>query len=67
MTAAPGGDPERLRAAVAEVWRRAVGADPAGDEDHFFLAGADSIVAVEAAMSLRAVTGTDIDLDLLYD
>ncbi|MFF2375564.1 amino acid adenylation domain-containing protein [Streptomyces xiamenensis] len=67
MTAAPGGDLERLRAAVAEVWRRAVGADPAGDEDHFFLAGADSIVAVEAAMSLRTVTGTDIDLDLLYD
>ncbi|MFD7512531.1 phosphopantetheine-binding protein, partial [Streptomyces sp. NPDC059853] len=39
------------------MWRRAVGAEPAGDDDHFFLAGADSIVAVEAAMSLRSVTG----------
>ncbi|QKV67377.1 amino acid adenylation domain-containing protein [Streptomyces harbinensis] len=67
MSEVPEAGGDRLRAAVAEVWRRAVGAEPAGDDDHFFLAGADSIVAVEAAMSLRSVTGTEVELDLLYE
>ncbi|GFH37942.1 non-ribosomal peptide synthetase [Streptomyces pacificus] len=61
----PGGS--GLRAAVAEVWCAALGTGEARDEDHFFMAGGDSVLAVETAMALREATGTEPVLDILFE
>lgn len=55
-----------LREAVTGIWCAMLGADHVNPEDDFFLEGGDSALAVETAISLRALTGTDLDLDLLY-
>lgn len=55
-----------LRDAVRGVWCATLGVDHVGPEDDFFLSGGDSAQAVETAISLRALTGTELDLDVLY-
>ncbi|GAA0459519.1 hypothetical protein Aca07nite_88320 [Actinoplanes capillaceus] len=57
---------DHLREAVTGIWCAVLGADHAGPEDDFFAEGGDSALAVEAALSLRAVTGTDLEIDILY-
>jgi amino acid adenylation domain-containing protein len=59
-------DRDGLRDAVTGIWCAMLGADHVGPEDDFFLEGGDSGLAVQTALSLRALTGTDLDLDLLY-
>ncbi|HEX6343063.1 amino acid adenylation domain-containing protein [Umezawaea sp.] len=58
--------PDGLREAVAGIWCAMLGVDHVSPEDDFFEAGGDSGLAVETAISLRALTGTDLDLDLVY-
>lgn len=55
-----------LREAVTGIWCAMLGADHVGPEDDFFAEGGDSGLAVETAISLRALTGTELDLDILY-
>ena len=57
---------QHLRDAVSGVWCAVLGVDHVGPEDDFFLSGGDSAQAVETAISLRALTGTELDLDVLY-
>jgi len=66
MSEQPGGNRDGLREAVAGIWCAMLGADYVNPEDDFFLEGGDSSLAVETAISLRALTGADLDLDLLY-
>jgi len=56
-----------LREAVAGIWRELLGVTEVQDDDDFFLAGGDSVLAVETATALRTLTGTELDLDILYD
>ncbi|SFD53256.1 non-ribosomal peptide synthetase [Streptomyces aidingensis] len=69
-TAGPAGDrdgtAEGLREAVTGIWCAVLGVDHVGPQDDFFLEGGDSGLAVETALSLRALTGTELDLDILY-
>ncbi|MFD9738639.1 amino acid adenylation domain-containing protein [Umezawaea sp. NPDC059074] len=58
--------PEGLREAVAGIWCAMLGVDTVSPEDDFFEAGGDSALAVETAISLRALTGADLDLDVVY-
>ncbi|GAA3840633.1 hypothetical protein GCM10022226_73920 [Sphaerisporangium flaviroseum] len=67
MTERTGGHGEVLRDAVAGIWRDRLGVTEIHDDDDFFLSGGDSVLAVEAAMALRTLTGTELDLDILYD
>ncbi len=55
-----------LRDAVSGIWCATLGVDHVSPEDDFFLSGGDSAQAVETAISLRALTGTELDLDVLY-
>jgi amino acid adenylation domain-containing protein len=57
---------DSLRDAVGGVWCAVLGVDQVGPGDDFFLSGGDSAQAVETAISLRALTGTELDLDVLY-
>ncbi|MFI9271115.1 amino acid adenylation domain-containing protein [Kitasatospora sp. NPDC052896] len=56
-----------LRAAVAELWRGALGLDQVQDDHNFFFEGGHSVLAVETAIGLRALTGVELDLDILYE
>lgn len=56
-----------IRESVADIWRRKLGLSEIRDEHHFFDEGGDSILAVEMATLLRELTGSEIDLDILYD
>ncbi|WNV87575.1 amino acid adenylation domain-containing protein [Umezawaea sp. Da 62-37] len=58
--------PDGLREAVAGTWCAVLGVDHVSPEDDFFEAGGDSGLAVETAIGLRALTGEDLDLDVLY-
>ncbi|HWO66848.1 MAG TPA: amino acid adenylation domain-containing protein [Umezawaea sp.] len=66
MTERPDSTADGLREAVAGIWCAMLGVDHVSPEDDFFEAGGDSGLAVETAISLRALTGTDLDLDLVY-
>ncbi len=66
MTEHPDGTTDGLREAVAGIWCAVLGVDHVSPEDDFFDAGGDSGLAVETAISLRAITGADLDLDVLY-
>ncbi|MFV2098685.1 amino acid adenylation domain-containing protein [Micromonospora sp. LOL_014] len=55
-----------LRETVTGIWCAVLGADHVDPEDDFFAVGGDSALAVETAISLRALTGTELDLDILY-
>ena len=57
---------QSLGEAVTGIWCAVLGADHVDPEDDFFLSGGTSALAVEAAISLRALVGTDVDLDVLY-
>jgi amino acid adenylation domain-containing protein len=57
---------DNLREAVTGIWRAMLGVEHVNPGDDFFHEGGDSAMAVETAISLRALTGTDLDLDLLY-
>lgn len=56
-----------LREGVAAVWRDRLGLAEIQDGDDFFLVGGDSVLAVEVATDLRALTGAELDLDIVYD
>ncbi|MCN9241197.1 amino acid adenylation domain-containing protein [Streptomyces sp. RY43-2] len=56
-----------LREAVAAIWRDALGLDDIRDGCNFFDEGGDSVLSVEVAISLRELTGQDLELDILYD
>ena len=62
-----GSEPDALRAAVAGIWRDCLGVAEVDDADNFFDEGGDSVLAVEAAMALRALAGADLELDVLYE
>ncbi|MBB1244537.1 amino acid adenylation domain-containing protein, partial [Streptomyces durbertensis] len=65
---APGKAPAAdLREGIADIWRGTLGLGEVRDEHHFFDEGGDSVLAVEAATRLRELTGTELDLDILYD
>ncbi|MCZ7413617.1 non-ribosomal peptide synthetase [Streptomyces sp. WMMC897] len=59
--------PETFRAELAGAWRSALGLDVIEDGTHFFHEGGDSVLAVEVALLLRELTGTELDLDILYE
>ncbi|WP_161500815.1 non-ribosomal peptide synthetase [Embleya scabrispora] len=60
------------RAAVAGAWRGGLGCGADGasvrDDADFFAEGGDSVAAVETAIALRELTGSDdLALDILYE
>lgn len=63
----PATGPGGLRAAVAGIWRDCLGVAEVDDADNFFDEGGDSVLAVEAAMALRALAGAELELDVLYE
>ncbi|MFI5751902.1 amino acid adenylation domain-containing protein [Streptomyces sp. NPDC051644] len=56
-----------LREAVAAIWRNALGLDDIRDDCNFFDEGGDSVLSVEVAISLRELTGQELELDVLYE
>jgi amino acid adenylation domain-containing protein len=67
MSERTSGHGDVLRDAVAGIWRDHLGITEIRDDDDFFHSGGDSVLAVEAATALRTLTGTELDLDILYD
>jgi amino acid adenylation domain-containing protein len=55
-----------LHEAVAGLWCAVLGVDDVDAADDFFLEGGDSALAVETAISLRSITATELELDVLY-
>ncbi|MCX2968940.1 MULTISPECIES: non-ribosomal peptide synthetase [Streptomyces] len=66
-TRRPDTGPEGLRAALADAWRSALGLADIAEDTDFFHEGGDSVLAVEIALLVRELTGTEVDLDILYD
>lgn len=66
MCADTAGATQGLRDAVAGIWCAVLGVADVGSESDFFAEGGDSALAVETAFGLRALTGTEFDLDVLY-
>ncbi|MFF3125395.1 amino acid adenylation domain-containing protein [Streptomyces sp. NPDC057908] len=56
-----------LREAAAAIWRDALGLDDVRDDCNFFDEGGDSVLSVEVAISLRELTGQELELDILYE
>ncbi|AGL19081.1 carbamoyltransferase C-terminal domain-containing protein [Actinoplanes sp. N902-109] len=59
--------PGPLRDRAAGVWREFLAVDGPADSDHFFDLGGHSALAVEVALRLRELTGTDVPLDVLFE
>ncbi|MEU4678466.1 amino acid adenylation domain-containing protein [Micromonospora sp. NPDC023737] len=55
-----------LEAAVADVWRRVLGA-PADPDDDFFAAGGDSLTAMRLVATLRAELGREVAVEDVFD
>jgi amino acid adenylation domain-containing protein len=62
--ALPRGDSERL---VASVWGEVLGLDRVGAHDNFFDLGGDSLLLLQVHERLRAATGREISLLLLFE
>nr|APD72141.1 non-ribosomal peptide synthetase 10 [Streptomyces sp.] len=56
-----------LREAVAAIWSNVLGLDDIRDDCNFFDEGGDSVLSVEVAISLRELTGQELELDILYE
>lgn len=52
--------------AIARIWREELGVDEVRENDHFFQQGGHSALAVQVALRLRQLLGTDVELDILY-
>ncbi|MFF5229297.1 amino acid adenylation domain-containing protein [Dactylosporangium sp. NPDC000521] len=59
----PRTDAEQL---IADVWTEVLGLDRAGVDDDFFTLGGHSLLAVRVAARLRAMTGLDLPIRLLF-
>lgn len=55
-----------IKQAAARIWREELGVDEVHDEDNFFRQGGHSALAVQVALRLRQLVGTDVELDILY-
>lgn len=52
---------------VARIWQEALGIDQVGINDNFFDLGGHSLVAVRIVLQLRAATGRDVPLRVLFE
>ncbi len=55
-----------LESTVVEVFRQVLGDPKLGAEDDFFLAGGDSLLAVDAVNKLSAAAGHSVDPMLIF-
>lgn len=53
-------------AAIAGIWESVLRIDRAGDDDHFFACGGDSLLAAAAVTRLATATGKRLPLQLLF-
>jgi acyl transferase domain-containing protein/acyl carrier protein len=52
---------------VARIWQEALGVDAVGIDDNFFDLGGHSLMAVRIVLQLRAATGRDLPLRVLFE
>jgi acyl transferase domain-containing protein/acyl carrier protein len=52
---------------VARIWQEALGVDALGIDDNFFDLGGHSLMAVRIVLQLRAATGRDLPLRVLFE
>jgi FkbH-like protein/FkbM family methyltransferase len=58
---------DRVERAIAELWQKILGVDRVGIDDRFFELGGNSLKAVRAVASLRAMFGIDIPTISLFE
>lgn len=55
------------REMVATAWQDSLGVRPTDDAEDFFEAGGNSLQAVDFALRLRQVSGSEVPLDILFE